>query len=216
MKKTIALLTVLLLLFAATTALSACAPKEEPVTEEPVTSSLREEIIFSTEYSLKAYSYEKVSEFSDAVANLTESFIYPDISSVPNVVDHPPFLHEYCLYSNSDNTKQYVGSSYCVLNSEWGADSEEPGPGAVRAAGYSASVLSLPVASLDGEITAERFPFKSDKFPNYDYVVYIYVGEDLAAEILYSLNSVAKDNVPLSHFEDLFKNYAIKFEGNKS
>lgn len=58
MKKAIALLSVLLLLFAAITALSACAPKEEPVT--PVTSSLREEIIFSTEYSLKAYSYEKV------------------------------------------------------------------------------------------------------------------------------------------------------------
>ena len=210
MKKTIALLTILLLFAVATTALSACAPKEEPVT--PVTSSLREDIVFSTEYSLKSYSYEKVSEFSDAVANLTESFIYPDISSVPNVVDHPPFLHEYCLYSNSDNTKQYVGSSYCVLNAEWGADSEEPGPGAVRAAGYSASVLSLPVASLDGEITAERFPFKSDRFPNYDYVVYVYVGENLAAEILYSLNSVAKDNVPLSHFEDLFKNYAIKFE----
>ena len=63
MKKTLALLVVLLLLFALlTTALSSCAPKEEPVT-----SSLREEIIFSTEYSLKAYSYEKVSEFSDAV-----------------------------------------------------------------------------------------------------------------------------------------------------
>ena len=208
MKKAIALLVVLLLLFALlTTALSACAPKEEPVT-----SSLREEIVFSTEYSLKAYSYEKVSEFSDAVANLTKSFIYPDISSIPNVVDHPPFLHEYCLYSNADNTKQYVASSYCVLNAEWGADSEEPGPGAVRVAGYSARVLSLPVASLDGEITAERFPFKSDKFPNDDYVVYVYVGENLAAEILYSLNSVAKDNVPLSHFEDLFKNYAIKFE----
>lgn len=212
MKKAIALLTVLLLLFAATTALSACAPKEEPVT-----SSLREEIIFSTEYSLKAYSYEKVSEFSDAVANLTESFIYPDISSVPNVVDHPPFLHEYCLYSNADNTKQYIGSSYCVLNAEWGhIDSDQLDVGAVYAAGYSASVLSFPVASLDGEITAERFPFKSDKFPNYDYVVYVYVGENLAAEILYSLNSVAKDNILLSHFEDLFKNYAIKFEGNKS
>lgn len=212
MKKTISLLAVLLLLFALlTTALSACAPKEEPVT--PVTSSLREDIVFSTEYSLKSYSYEKVSEFSDAVANLTESFIYPDISSVPNVVDHPPFLHEYCLYSNSDNTKQYVGSSYCVLNAEWGhIDSEQLDVGAVYAAGYSASVLSLPVASLDGEITAERFPFKSDKFLNYDYVVYVYVGENLAAEILYSLNSVAKDNVPLSHFEDLFKNYAIKFE----
>ena len=208
MKKAIALLVVLLLLFALlTTALSACAPKEEPVT-----SSLREEIIFSTEYSLKAYSYEKVSEFSDAVANLTESFIYPDISSVPNVVDHPPFLHEYCLYSNADNSKQYVAFSYCVLNAEWGADSEEPGPGAVRVAGYSARVLSLPVASLDGEITAERFPFKSDKFPNDDYVVYVYVGENLAAEILYSLNSVAKDNIPLSHFEDLFKNYSVKFE----
>lgn len=208
MKKAIALLVVLLLLFALlTTALSSCAPKEEPVT-----SSLREEIIFSTEYSLKAYSYEKVSEFFDAVANLTASFIYPDLSSVPNVVDHPPFLHEYCLYSNADNTKQYVASSYCVLNAEWGADSEEPGPGAVRVAGYSARVLSLPVASLDGEITAERFPFKSDKFPNDDYVVYVYVGENLAAEILYSLNSVAKDNVPLSHFEDLFKNYSVKFE----
>ena len=191
MKKAIALLTVLLLLFTALTALSACAPKEEPVT-----SSLREEIIFSTEYSLKAYSYEKVSEFSDAVANLTESFIYPDISSVPNVVDHPPFLHEYCLYSNADNTKQYIGSSYCVLNAEWGhIDSDQLDVGAVYAAGYSASVLSLPVASLDGEITAERFPFKSDKFPNYDYVVY-----------------VAKDNIPLSHFEDLFKNYSVKFE----
>lgn len=212
MRKTIALLAVLLLLFALlTTALSACAPKEEPVT--PVTSSLREEIIFSTEYSLKAYSYEKVSDFSDAVANLTESFIYPDISSVPNVVDHPPFLHEYCLYSNADNTKQYIGSSYCVLNAEWGhIDSDQLDVGAVYAAGYSASVLSLPVASLDGEITAERFPFKSDKFPNYDYVVYVYVGENLAAEILYSLNSVAKDNIPLSHFEDLFKNYSVKFE----
>ena len=174
---------------------------------------MREDVVFSTEYSLKSYSYEKVSEFSDAVANLTESFIYPDISSVPNVVDHPPFLHEYCLYSNADNTKQYVGSSYCVLNSEWGhIDSEQLDVGAVRAAGYSASVLSLPVASLDGEITAERFPFKSDRFPNYDYVVYVYVGENLAAEILYSLNSVAKDNVPLSHFEDLFKNYSVKFE----
>lgn len=213
MKKTLALLTVLLLLFAATTALSACAPKEEPVTEEPVTSSLLEDVVFSGEYSLKAYSYEKVSEFSDAVSNLTESFIYPDISSVPNVVDHPPFLHEYCLYSNADNTKQYIGSSYCVLNTEWGhIDSDQLDVGAVYAAGYSASVLSLPVASLDGEITAERFPFKSDKFPNYDYVVYVYVGENLAAEILYSLNSVAKDNIPLSHFEDLFKNYSVKFE----
>ena len=116
---------------------------------------------------------------------------------MPNVVDHPPFLHEYCLYSNADNTKQYIGSSYCVLNAEWGhIDSDQLDVGAVYAAGYSASVLSLPVASLDGEITAERFPFKSDKFPNYDHVVYVYVGENLAAEILYSLNSVAKDNVP--------------------
>ncbi len=88
MKKAIALLTVLLLLFALlTTALSACAPKEEPVTEEPVTeepvtSSLLEDVVFSGEYSLKAYSYEKVSEFSDAVANLTASFIYPDILSI--------------------------------------------------------------------------------------------------------------------------------------